>query len=128
MSKEYDIPATENNTPNEPNSDQTENDLERKNFNVIESNQNNNDKKDQSLKSIESLYESCCVKDAILEIYWVDQKEWREANVTFAWSTEDNQYYLHIHFPNHPEALDEELNLSDPSIYKRVRIKQINSD
>lgn len=56
-----------------------------------------------------------------IEVYWVDENEWRVGRVTLKWSDLPNGVFLHVTWPNRPDLIPEELNLLDKTVYNRTR-------
>lgn len=56
-----------------------------------------------------------------VDVYWVDEKEWRPAIVSLAWNDEEFGMTIYVTWPNHPKALPEELHLEDKTVYNRIR-------
>jgi hypothetical protein len=56
-----------------------------------------------------------------VEVYWVDEREWRLAVVNMHWDNRPEGMYLHVSYPHHPYAASEELNLLARHTRHRVR-------
>ncbi len=77
------------------------------------------------LTEIRRAYETYTI-DSDIEVYWVDQREWRPAKVLLRWDNhEKGQLCLQVHFVGYSHGLDEELNLMDKTVYHRVRLRQL---